>query len=1310
MEILGHWIIILLMLGRIIESTTPKVYSSCPISDLQLACSSSNSVLFEWDLKQKQRDNCKSQILKILYTKNGSLTAQENYTEILKKQILIRGLLRDHVYSFQFKQYYLNSTEVINDLKLRRVTPSAVGRIEQPTAINITSSSASVKWQLSKNKAKCISGFVIEWCWNHNNTEMCEKSSVSKEERHMTIVNLTPCTSYVLNIATEDVDHVPSQSTNLTFKTTAAANIQAVPEISVKNQTADSIIVAWEQLSYGSECISGYKMFLYDSGHKAVGPYNGFIVPADSRNFTFVNLKQCKLYYLYVSAYFGDSLNDLTPLNKRNGLIKSFTTTSDKVSVENLIVDTTWTGLRIKWTAPSRYKACTRQYIVQVCDAIECKSSGTLNVSTYDVEHLPACTSYKITVGFKHLPATSSTSAITRDSYAASSKELQVINRTSDSITLSWAVQESFRSCEGRFVLSIQDDYNFTIMNRNMSHFVREFKIGDLKPCHSYYFTLTLFSNDKKSIIDYSSIKTTTKAAGDQRISNLQATNLTNGMLLRWHMDPEYSACVSYYQVSLKPREGQISSFNTKNNEFKWMAESVNMLESASVWLVSEGKQVGLPESLDFKKQFEVLSKPKDVVVVASSTIISISWKPAQMRGVRYQVEVFNQSLLYPPPPTCPATTLGPCNVTSKKTEVSVPRLRPATSLWVTVKAVTRAEYGPASKPVHAVTLDGASDPVEDLKVFFTRSNVWFSWRRPCFTNGPISHFTVYIIGTRRNDTTSLVADIPAQQPSADSYNSSFDISQLRDGEAYTVAVVPFGLNKLSGQYNLRNFTVPPTMPAPQNDQVFADLPPVRTTRSTAIVSLRSDLFPNTNGTIRYYAIIVAGNFTYEPRSGYMVNHTWPKMKTWAAATQTHPVGVYQATPPWWNPFTDSDKTPFTVKQFTLGTEECSKTDLNTFCNGPLHSASVYYVRIRAFTLTGYRDSKTIIFKTVDPVVEASLVVIALIIIAAVTTTAFVLLVVKGHVKWTKEKKVIASPEFNSNGLKKPMQEMPFKDFVDHVNKHLRFSIFLEDEYSQLMDDTSTILGTTNVATIPRNKGKDRYKNIIPYDSNLVKLDGDDTNSYINASHIKFQDKSSRSYIACQAPKRETCANFWQMIVQYKVKTIAMLCKLCTNDQVKCYPYFPIESGQLTFGEFKISCTREEIFTYFTLKYLTVEKVGVKWKVQHFQFQQWFDHCAPPDPKMLVDFIDAVRTTCKQKEDRLVVHCSAGVGRTGTFIVVDELLRKICSPDRSRLSVPKTVLCLRQQRHNQMVQTKEQYIYIYKCLKYTLDQKTSCDA
>lgn len=103
-----------------------------------------------------------------------------------------------------------------------------VGRIEKPTAINITSSSASVKWQLPKNKAKCISGFVIKWCWNHYNTEMCEKCSVSKEERHITIVNLTPCTSYVLNIATEDVDHVPSQSTNLTFKTTPAGKFRKI--------------------------------------------------------------------------------------------------------------------------------------------------------------------------------------------------------------------------------------------------------------------------------------------------------------------------------------------------------------------------------------------------------------------------------------------------------------------------------------------------------------------------------------------------------------------------------------------------------------------------------------------------------------------------------------------------------------------------------------------------------------------------------------------------------------------------------------------------------------------------------------------------------------------------------------------------------------------------------------------------------------------------------------------------------------------------------------------------------------------------
>lgn len=250
-----------------------------------------------------------------------------------------------------------------------------------------------------------------------------------------------------------------------------------------------------------------------------------------------------------------------------------------------------------------------------------------------------------------------------------------------------------------------------------------------------------------------------------------------------------------------------------------------------------------------------------------------------------------------------------------------------------------------------------------------------------------------------------------------------------------------------------------------------------------------------------------------------------------------------------------------------------------------------------------------------------------------------------------------------------------------------------------------------NVAKLPENALRNRFKDVLPYDCTRVKLNPrkDNSSGYINASHIKLTvGHRLWWYIAAQAPMDTTLIDFWQMIWEQEVEVIAMLTALMELGRPKCYPYWPQEPGpkhKLIFGDYEVQLLfSNDSLCYITnsilLRHIPSKKDRQIW---HLQYTDWPDHGCPEDVYGFLGFIDEIESVQRLAESEegsgkkspVVVHCSAGVGRTGVVILTQVM--KWCLEYNQEIDLPKALGLIRHQRMH-MVQTLGQYNFIHKTL------------
>ncbi|XP_076464798.1 uncharacterized protein LOC143296653 [Babylonia areolata] len=232
------------------------------------------------------------------------------------------------------------------------------------------------------------------------------------------------------------------------------------------------------------------------------------------------------------------------------------------------------------------------------------------------------------------------------------------------------------------------------------------------------------------------------------------------------------------------------------------------------------------------------------------------------------------------------------------------------------------------------------------------------------------------------------------------------------------------------------------------------------------------------------------------------------------------------------------------------------------------------------------------------------------------------------------------------------------------------------------------------------NRYKNRFSSVLPYDRNRVVLeqvDGDDSSDYINASFVKGY-KTGKAYIAAQGPRSNTQDDFWRMVWQEGVTDIVMLTNLKEGNRSKCHEYWPAKGESLSTGHMEVTGLEEEERAHFVIRIFSVGKTQSEEKrqVKQYHYVKWMDHHVPTTTP-LVDFWRYIRARAPRTSTAppLVVHCSAGVGRTGTYIALDILMDQ--SEGEEEISVYGTVSNLRNYRCY-MVQNKDQYQFLHEAV------------
>lgn len=226
------------------------------------------------------------------------------------------------------------------------------------------------------------------------------------------------------------------------------------------------------------------------------------------------------------------------------------------------------------------------------------------------------------------------------------------------------------------------------------------------------------------------------------------------------------------------------------------------------------------------------------------------------------------------------------------------------------------------------------------------------------------------------------------------------------------------------------------------------------------------------------------------------------------------------------------------------------------------------------------------------------------------------------------------------------------------------------------------------------NRMKNRYGNIIAYDHSRVRLqmlEGDNSSDYINGNYIDGYHRPNH-YIATQGPMQETVYDFWRMVWYENTASIIMVTNLVEVGRVKCCKYWPDDTE--IYKDIKVTLIDTELLAEYVIRTFAVEKRGIHEirEIRQFHFTGWPDHGVPYHATGLLGFVRQVKSKSPPNAGPLVVHCSAGAGRTGCFIVIDIMLDMA-----EREGVVDIYNCVRELRSRRvnMVQTEEQYVFIH---------------
>lgn len=690
-------------------------------------------------------------------------------------------------------------------------------------------------------------------------------------------------------------------------------------------------------------------------------------------------------------------------------------------------------------------------------------------------------------------------------------------------------------------------------------------------------------------------------------------------------------------------------------------------LYNITVWTVADGVT-----SHPLQRQDRLY--PEAITNLNASSItdvgINLIWDPPRGEYNAFEVQYLNASDLLQ-------------NVTTT-TSLTVDNLKPFHNYTFTVVVISGSVSSilRRSLPVSAIFTTDESFPgrVEKFHpIDIQPSDIVFEWYLPrSEQNGIVRKFT---ISYGLDSTSYMVKEFKPWE-----YQGA--IKNLMPGKTYTFKIqaatsVGYGPETVLKQ------RMPIFAPPRPSSQIVPT--EVRKSPTTIQIRFRKNYFSEQNGLIIAYTIIVAEDDAK--------NASGIEMPSWKDVQAYSVWPPYQIMDPYY-PFVNA-----TVEDFTIGDDVCDERVAKVYCNGPLRTGTTYRVKIRAFTTADkFTDTYYSFPITTDRDSTVWVIFIGILfVLTAILCVGF--LMVKRR---TSIKKAIAHHRRSNNdslsipdSIMATSRPVRLENFAEHyrimsADSDFRFSEEFEELKHVGKDQPCT------AADLPCNRPKNRFTNILPYDHSRFKLqpvDDEEGSDYVNANYVPGYN-SPREFIVTQGPLHCTRDDFWRMCWESNSRAIVMLTRVVEKGREKCDHYWPYDTLPVYYGDICVTLLNDTHYPDWVISEFLLCRGDQQRVMRHFHFTTWPDFGVPNPPQTLIRFVRCFRERIATEQRPIVVHCSAGVGRSGTFIALDRILQSINHSDV--VDIFGIVYAMRKERV-WMVQTEQQYICIHQCLLAVLE-------
>uniref|UniRef100_A0A8D0CED3 Receptor-type tyrosine-protein phosphatase eta n=1 Tax=Salvator merianae TaxID=96440 RepID=A0A8D0CED3_SALMN len=673
-----------------------------------------------------------------------------------------------------------------------------------------------------------------------------------------------------------------------------------------------------------------------------------------------------------------------------------------------------------------------------------------------------------------------------------------------------------------------------------------------------------------------------------------------------------------------------------------------------SVFAQAEDNQTrGDPQSID---TYTVPSSVSDINITSiSTTVISLSWKnfDAASHEYSYRIHIVDEAGKNR-------------NELFRTTRAEISELEPGSNYTFSIYSVAGNNVTEGSPESINLCTNPARVERLDCEQVPKQPELILSWTYP---DGRFHGFIVKVVnndGSVRLDRTNKTT-----------------LKNLTYFTNYTVKITTLSYRKESLPLEITCCTSITDPPPPSN-------PPTITATSHNSLKVQFDNFNSSHGPLTAYAVIITTSKDYNTSLNYTYDDFINKK------TNTYVAFVEDVQ--------GHSSSPANNQGYSIEVGDGSET--HGYYNGKLDPLGSYRAYVAGFTRIDYLDKSAKFINVERSYVSYSPcsnpvtlpqnpdvitgAVVGCILAAAVIAT------VGAFIFWKKRRNDGKNSEVPFSAIESKLLKV--ENFESYFKKQKADSnCGFAEEYEELR-----MVGINQprfAAELPDNKGKNRYNNVLPYDISRVKLSVQNlpSSDYINANYMPGYN-SKKEFIAAQGPLPNTVQDFWRMIWEKNIYTIVMLTKCVEQGRTKCEEYWPNKQSK-NYGDVTVSMTSEIPLPEWTIRDFSMEKSdsSESHPVRQFHFTAWPDHGVPETTDLLISFRHLVKEYMKQNPPTspALVHCSAGVGRTGTFIAIDRLIQQI--EMENTVDVYGVVYDLRMHR-SLMVQTEDQYVFLNQCV------------